>query len=577
MLALIVIAAAWIVVRGILAKGHLNSARGDVATIKQALLSGDSGKANLRLAVLQHDTGRAQALTGDPVWAAATHLPWVGSALRSARGVAVSVNTLAHQSLPDVLKAGAGLSPKSLQRSSDTVDLSRFTSAVVPLGVVADELTATRREVSALPARTAVAQVDHARTELLRQLGGLVGTVRTAILAARVAPGLLGADGPRRYFMAIQTPAEARGTGGISGAFGILVADHGRMHITRLGSDAELHTSPIPLVKHSAEYDHLYKIYKASQTYQNANVSPHFPYAGENYKALWERQTGQHIDGVIAIDPELMSRLLAVTGPVRLKTGERVTSRNAVALVEKDAYTRFDDVAVRKTFFQSVGGAVVDAVLSRGTRYPTALLHVLGRSAGDGRLRLWSARPQEEQQLATTPLAGVLPRTTAPFAAVVINNAAESKLDYYLERSVRYAGGPCGAGPVRTTTVTVVLGNTAPPTGLPDYVVIRGDHPSVARPRGAERVLVSLYGTQGAGLFGVQLDGKPATAGVGVERGHPVFTADVDIDPGASRTLTYRLSEPTSPGRPTSPVQPLTLSQKTVVTLPECHLTTSRP
>ena len=54
---------------------------------------------------------------------------------------------------------------------------------------------------------------------------------------------MMGADGPRTYFMGFQTNAEARGTGGLLGGFGILrfddgaasVDDAGRQHRTRQG------------------------------------------------------------------------------------------------------------------------------------------------------------------------------------------------------------------------------------------------------------------------------------------------------------------------------------------------------
>ena len=40
-------------------------------------------------------------------------------------------------------------------------------------------------------------------------------TVENAATGARLLPAMLGENGPRRYFMVFQNPAEARGTGGM--------------------------------------------------------------------------------------------------------------------------------------------------------------------------------------------------------------------------------------------------------------------------------------------------------------------------------------------------------------------------
>ncbi|MCQ6463536.1 DUF4012 domain-containing protein, partial [Vibrio parahaemolyticus] len=65
------------------------------------------------------------------------------------------------------------------------------------------------------------------RTELQEQTSEITGQLENTALAARLAPAMMGADGPRTYFMGFQTNAEARGTGGLLGAFGILRFDNG--------------------------------------------------------------------------------------------------------------------------------------------------------------------------------------------------------------------------------------------------------------------------------------------------------------------------------------------------------------
>ena len=68
---------------------------------------------------------------------------------------------------------------------------------------------------------------------------------------------------------------------------------------------------------------------------------------------------------------------------------------------------------------------------------------------------------------------------------------------------------------------------------------------------------MSYFATQGAEMDDVTVAGKPGTGSVGVERGHPVFTVDVELPRGTSRTVLMHLTEPAGTGAPTVLRQPL--------------------
>jgi len=131
----------------------------------------------------------------------------------------------------------------------------------------------------------------------------------------------------------------------------------------------------------------------------------------------------------------------------------------------------------------------------RRGRFHQKLLQALGKAAGEGRLGVWSDVPSEETTLADTPLGGVVPDDSAPYANLVVNNASGNKIDYYLDRKLRYSADNC-VGPLRSTAVAATLTNTLPPGDLPPYISGRID-PNPAGPPGTSRALVSFYATQG--------------------------------------------------------------------------------
>jgi hypothetical protein len=65
----------------------------------------------------------------------------------------------------------------------------------------------------------------HARVTTLND------SLKSADLAVRIRPAMLGQNGPKRYFLVFQKEAEARGTGGLAGAFAIVQASWHENHL----------------------------------------------------------------------------------------------------------------------------------------------------------------------------------------------------------------------------------------------------------------------------------------------------------------------------------------------------------
>jgi len=382
---------------------------------------------------------------------------------------------------------------------------------------------------------------------------------------------MLGGEGPRNYFLAFQTNAEARGTGGLVGAYGILTANQGKVALDTLASNQDLkfNGKPIDL---GPDFAALYGDYKSTTSWSNSNISPNIPYAGQIWKSLWQQQSDQQIDGVIATDPVALSYILGAVGPVTLPGGEVIDANNVVRITESDVYLRYpEDNKARKDFLQSIAEAVVTKTLGGKGGSTVKVVEALAKAAGEGRLGVWSDVPGEEAVLAGTPLGRVVPDDAAPYANVVVNNASGNKIDYYLDRKVRYSADNC-VGPLRSTAVAATLTNELPPGDYPPYITGRQD-PNPTGPPGTSRSLVSLYATQGAQLRGVTLDGAPIAVTTGSERGHPVYTANVQLPPGVPKVLLFSMVEPTAPGAAQVPTQPLVRPMATSVNIPTCGVT----
>jgi len=166
----------------------------------------------------------------------------------------------------------------------------------------------------------------------------------------------------------------------------------------------------------------------------------------------------------------------------------------------------------------------------------------------------------------------VVPDDDAPYAQVVINNLAGNKMDYYLQREIEYAADGCD-GDMRNSTITVRLTNTATDRPLPDNVAgapgLAKEVPLKALP-GTMVSSVRVLVTKGAKLMSVTSNGERTAAIPHLENGRPSFEVQVAIPPGQSGELIFRLSEPTAPGEPQVPVQPLIDNVKPKLSVPAC-------
>ncbi|MGW5548561.1 DUF4012 domain-containing protein, partial [Streptomyces sp. NPDC003998] len=577
---------AWIGVTALLAHHELRAAQDDLDALRNSIATSaashpapavaagapaESEQERLIRSAADH-AASAHDLTTGPAWYTAAQLPFIGGSFESVRGIAEASDRLAGDVLPPLVRAvprfTAGAHAGGIPRV-----LTELEEQAAAFTRVARDASEVQADIHRLPGSTWLPAADRARAQLSDQLDRLVPQTRDIAVAGRVVPSMMGVHGKRRYLLTFQNTAEARGTGGLPGAFAVLRADRGRLTFEHFGNDTELDGVRAD-VNLGAEFAAQYGNNEPGSVWQNSNMSPNFPYAAHIWTAYWQSHTGERLDGAFAIDPSGLGLLLRATGPARLPDGTELGADNAVDITERAAYAKYDNVGERKAYFVETARAAAGRLMqaSGDPHMIPALLSAVHGVQREGRLQVWSAHPDEQRLLQTRPFSGVLPDTPGPFAGLVVNNAAGTKLDYYLDRSLVWAPGAC-TDSGRAVTVTVTLTNRAPASGLPEYVTQRVDAPPYRTRPGDNRLLVTYYAGTGAGLTGATLDGRPVTLDTGTERGHPAYTLDLELPRQSSRTLVLHLREPDADGAPTILRQPLvTPLRATVQPAAPCHI-----
>ncbi|MEU6657888.1 DUF4012 domain-containing protein [Streptomyces sp. NPDC046821] len=557
-------AAAWIGVTGVMARSELLAAQDNLQELRESVATMDkpsattgvaagapaqSGQEWLARSAARH-AARAHDLTTGPAWYTAAQLPFLGGPLETTRGLAKASDRLAGSVVSPLARALPQLEASAKAGGIPRV-LKGLESEAPAFARAARAAADVQDDTRGLPRSTWLPAVDRVRGQLSDQLDRLVPQARDAAVAARVVPSMLGSHGPRRYFLAFQNTAEARGTGGLPGAFAVLRADRGRISFEHFGNNTEMDGARAD-VDLGSEFATEYGNNQPESSWANSNMSPHFPNAARIWTSAWQNRSGRRLDGAIAIDPGALGLLLRATGPARMPDGTELTGDNVVDITQRAAYAKYDDIAQRKAYFVDTARAAAGRLMTAADdpRMIPPLLKAVRQVQGEGRLQVWSAHPDEQGQLASRPFSGVLPEGPGPFAGLVVNNAAGTKLDYYLDRSLVWAPGAC-TDRGRSVTATMTLTNRAPVSGLPEYVTQRADLPTYRTRPGDNRLIVSYYAGKGARLTGATLDGRPVRMIPGTERGHPVYTLDLELPRQSSRKLVLHLDEPGADRAPT--------------------------
>jgi hypothetical protein len=565
----------WIVITGLLVRSDTNYLRSHLTTLKTELAAGDLPAANRLIHQMQAKAASAHARTSGPAWWLGAQLGYVGRPLAAQRSQAALVDDLAATTLPAVLRAGDALDPQQLRDGPDSIDLARVQAAQPTLDRALSATDAVSRRASALPGPTWLSSVNHDRDTLVSDITSLHRNLTDLATATRLLPAALGEHGTKRYFLAFETDAEARGLGGLPGSYAILQARHGRLSFLRFGSDDDLDQAHSHLDLGKAFANRYDADYDPQDVFFNSDSSPNFPDAARIWMAMWEDTFHQRLDGAIATDPTALSYLLGATGPVTLSDGSAVGSGNAVEFFENSIYAVFaGDTIERKAYLVQASRAVAAKVLAVPSSALVATATAMRHAVDERRLLVYSRDPAVEDPISAAPIGGVLPRTDRPFLDVVVNNSSGTKLDYYLQRDVSYSRASCAS---RDVTVTVSLHNNAPDHGLAPTVLGRGPGVRPEPEVGEEGLVLSVYGTHGSDARRVSVDGKRGFFQVDSEQGHPVTSTHLAIKSGQTLTVTFDIAEPAAVGPLLVRTQPAVRTQQTTIHAPRCPYVQGSP
>jgi hypothetical protein len=511
---------------------HDKAGLADLQLVRGALTPGQLTEASTLSALhaAQAEFAAAHSDLSSPLFAPVTVLPVIGRQLQSVRDLssaAQSVSQVGASFLGDVhgiINEPHGAGPERI-------------SSLHQLGALSLSAESQLSQIQTGPSSALIGPLASKHDEFVSQLDDARSRLTKSAAVSAVVATIL--QGPQQYLVLASNNAEMRSGSGAFLEVGVATTGGGSVKVGDMVPSGSI-TLPPGAVTVGGDLERNWGWLLPGVDWRNLGVTPQFDVTGPLAAQMWHAETGQQVDGVIALDVEAVRQLMTVTGPVTLPSGQTIGPDNVVSYLLHDQYAGLTDNAT--TFGrQDLLGSLTAAML-RKLQDQSVDIHTLATavtSAVDGRhLMLWSSDPKAQ---AAWEVSGVSGSLTPSSLGVAVVNRGGNKLDQYLPVHVKVETAPSGSG--TEVTMTTTLMNVTPP-GLSQYIA--GPYPGLPVAYGGYTGLIAA--NLPAAASGITMTGAGPLAAKSAEGPTWLVAAPVTIPQGSTATVVTKFHLPGSHG-----------------------------
>lgn len=537
---IVVVLGAWGLAAGVsvgLASHDLFAAREALDDAEGALRASDLSEAREHLSAGRDGAARAAERLSRPWVAPLERVPPLGDDLRVVRILSVATRDVATSADELLAVADDIVHTEGQDASRGQVPLDYVERVTQPLKRLSAVLASGVREVEETGCEGVVSPIHRACRRFLEIAEPAVASARRGAAMAEVAPALLGRDRERRYLVFAASYSELRGSVGLLGSWAVMTADDGRLDIGAFHETADLPVPAEPVGAPSDAFERRFGRYGVLREWRNANMSMHLPDTATVLMELWARSGRAPLDGVIITSPLAVEAMVRHLGPLDVPDVTTLTARNARAFIGLDAYDAFESANERKRVLGAVAAAGFERMLDMvESNDVMASVEVLEQLVAGGDVSMYAVDGRLQQALVDVGMAGQVPEPQGEFAAVLVNNVAGNKVDYFTTRSVEHTVHLLPDG-VTNGEVSVTFRNEAPRDGYSKYVLGPATQHTEA---GDNLSLVSLYCGRACRVTDAPAGVRPG----GRDGGLPVWDVVLRIASGQQRRVTLRTETP---------------------------------
>lgn len=260
-----------------------------------------------------------------------------------------------------------------------------------------------------------------------------------------IYPGLSGVKQKQTYLILLQNSMELRPTGGFIGTIARATFEDGKLSdlgiqdVYAVDGQLKGHVDPPRPIRDVLHQEHWYL--------RDSNWDPDFRVAGARAAWFYEKETGEHVDGVFAVNSSLFIDFLRVTGPITLRDyNDQITAENFFG--KSLFYTQadfFPGSTQKSDFLGSLMREMIGVLAQERRVTPSVLLSAVSDGLERHDLLFFFMDPSLEQAIERFGWAGnTEPPTCSGVAPVrcfpdwiepVEANLGVNKVNYFMKRS----------------------------------------------------------------------------------------------------------------------------------------------
>ncbi|PIR06331.1 MAG: hypothetical protein COV55_04345 [Candidatus Komeilibacteria bacterium CG11_big_fil_rev_8_21_14_0_20_36_20] len=155
---------------------------------------------------------------------------------------------------------------------------------------------------------------------------------------------VLGHDTEKRYIVLFQNNNELRATGGFIGSFALFDVYQGEIVNLEIPQGGMYDLEAGLTVKYQAPQ--ALSLINSHFNIWDANWWPDFPTSAEKITSLYEQSGGSSVDGLIAINADVLKKLLEILGPITMDDyGVTITANNLFSVIQEEVEFNYDKEA----------------------------------------------------------------------------------------------------------------------------------------------------------------------------------------------------------------------------------------
>ena len=393
-----------------------------------------------------------------PAWYLATLAPVYGSDVRSVQKLSDVFVDLTDNALVPIASNPTVMNYKDVF-SDGAIDLVALESLSGSLEEAAPVFLRSADKIVALPP----AHVERLNEVLSTVQDGIGSATSMIELAQSLLPHfntLLGGGGTTRNYLVVAfTNAELRSAGGFPGSWTLVTVKDGKI---AMGKTVTLQQKADDFLTFREDEETAFPGVDGNMG--SIPFLPDFTQVGKYMAEGYEYHRNVHIDGVIAIDPVFLQRVLALTGGVTASDGTLVDGTNAAWELMSNAYWRFGNEGKQQDqFFAEVASLSFDKLMhSLGKVSFTDLYAMLTQSAADHRLQVWLENPDLQQIFMDQGFSGKIPDDpTKPELGVYLSDNTWAKIGWYTKMDTQVSEPVENEDGSKTYDVVTTISNSA--------------------------------------------------------------------------------------------------------------------